>query len=280
MKIVYLDVLFLTNLIPDYLILRLTSVILGIFVKPMRTCAAALIGGILSVPLYFLEAGNGLSFILKSCLCIIICLVCFGKKRTAAACALFCALSFSFCGAVLALSLLNVTGAHVKNGSVYADVSLPILLVGFVFAYCVLRLVFGQGSASDRKKELSVCASLGNKTVRFKALSDTGNCLLHPFSSKRIMVTDRGVFAELLGDGGKALLLKSDKCSDAFDGLSALCGPRLSLIPYSTAGGSGLMLVLRADKITIDGKPCEDVLLGAADAEIRAGCGCSAVIGV
>ena len=198
MKIVYLDLLFLTNLIPDYLILRLTAAILGIFVSPARTVLAAILGGVLSVPVYFLNVGNGLSFFVKICLCVFICLVCFGRKRTAAACLLFCALSFAFCGAVLALSLINVTGAHVKNGSVYAEISFPLLLVGSVFAYCVLRLVFGQGSASGEKKELTVSASLNGRTVRFKALSDTGNCLLHPFSNKRIMVTDRAVFAGIL----------------------------------------------------------------------------------
>lgn len=262
MKIVYIDLLFLSNLIPDYLLLRLTAAILGVYVKPLRTVLGAVLGGVLSVPLYFMTFRFPL--LIKCLFCLLICLSAFGKKRLAAVCTLFCALSFAFCGACSALSLLNVTNAQVKNGSLYANISFSFLMVACVFAYCLLRLVFGQGSGFSGKKQMTVQVVLNGNETCFTALSDTGNTLRHPFSNKRIIVAGRDLCAPLFEPFERAYLLSSKNPADAFEALSGTMRSHLTLVPYTAAGGSGLMLVIKPDKISIDGKDDPSYLLGVA----------------
>ncbi|MBQ7624703.1 MAG: sigma-E processing peptidase SpoIIGA [Clostridia bacterium] len=272
MKIVYVDLLFLSNLIPDYLLLRLTAALSGIYSKPYRTVLGALLGGCLSVPLYFMRAGP--AFLLKLAFCALLCAVAFGFKRLAVSCTLFFASSFIFCGAVWALSLLNVCGAHVKNGAVYANISFPFLCVSCVFAYCVTRAAFGQGSGFSGEKRVEVTAFLNGRSVRFYALSDTGNALRHPFSNKRVIVAPKDICAELFAPDLRDAVLSRGDPSEAFEALSPRLRGRLSLIPFSTAGGDGLMLVLKPDVLSLDGKKRDEYLLGLAN------CGTDALIGV
>ena len=268
MKIVYLDILFLTNLIPDYLLLRLTGVILGVYTKPYRIISGALFGGLLSIPLYFMH--SNMSFLIKTAFCLCLCLIVFGFKKLLLSFTVFCALSFAFCGAVYALSLLNVCGAHVKNGSVYADISFTFLCVSCVFAYCVLRLAFGQGSGFTGKKRILVTALLKGKKITFSALCDTGNALRHPFSNKRIIIAPKDLCASLLPEEAKGFLMRSTDSSSAFELLSGELSGRLSLIPFSSVNGEGLMLVLKPDELLLDGKPNKSYLLGISNSKTEA----------
>ena len=51
MRVIYIDLLFVTNLIPDYLLLRLTAVLLGRYVRQWRLILGAIVAAACALPL-------------------------------------------------------------------------------------------------------------------------------------------------------------------------------------------------------------------------------------
>jgi len=280
MKIVYIDLLFFTNLIPDYLLLRLTSSLLGRYPKKWRVALGSVFAALCSVPLYFLPLGIYLSLCAKALVCILVCLITFGRRKLTANCTVFCAMSFAFAGAVSGLCWMGLLGGvSVRGGSVYANLSLPMLIAASALAYCVIRLIFGHGDAAKGGMSKEVCVSYNGKSLRFKAFCDSGNSLHEPFGGRQVVIISAKDCLPIFSPAEVEILSSSLDLSQSFSRLSSLFPGRYSLIPYSTAGDNGLMLILRPDKLTVNGKT-EDRLLGLSRKQISVGIGCNAIIGV
>lgn len=280
MKIIYLDVLFIVNLIPDYLLLRLTGILRGKYPKPIRLILGSVFAAAAAIPLYFIPLGVYGSFIAKALVCALVCLITFGKSKLGSVCTLFTGMSFAFAGAVSLLCWLGVSnGISVQGATVYANLSFPMLIIASLMAYCVIRLIFGHGDAVAGGKSSDIEISVDQKTLKIRALQDSGNNLHEPYSGKPVIVLSSsdcaGLFSKDIGD-----ILTSDISPDEMLKRVGLYYPkRFSLIPYSTASGSGLMLTIRPDKVTVDGK-VRNYILGVSPHEINAAGNCRAVIGV
>ena len=274
MKVVYIDVLFLVNLIPDYLILRLCGLIFGVSFKQYRLISGAVFGAFSAVLLYFTDLSSELALIAKCAVCLLSCLISFGKKRLFALCTLLCAISFAFAGACEALSFLGIT---VSNTSIYADISPIFLFVSCVFAYCVLRLVFGRNTATQKTVRLRIFYR--GRSIEINALCDTGNALRDPFSNKTVAVCGIESAHELFSEEVFAVLSAFANAIDALNALPESVRRDFMLIPYTSVGASSLLLVLKPQKAEKDGKET-DILLGLSPADIRPGLSASAVIGV
>ena len=95
--------------------------------------------------------------------------------------------------------------------------------------------------------------TLSSRSVAFTALSDTGNELHEPVSGAPVITADAAALAPLLPPGTE---LTGDAETD-FQLLAedAALRARLRLIPYAAVGvDAGLLLALRPDRITLNGK--------------------------
>jgi stage II sporulation protein GA (sporulation sigma-E factor processing peptidase) len=130
MKIIYLDVLFIVNLIPDYLLLKLTGILWGRYPKRWRLFLGSFFAAATAIPLYFTPFGVYGSCAAKAIVCILVCLITFGKNNLGGVCSLFIGMSFAFAGAVSVLCWLGVSdGISVQGATVYANLSLPMLII-------------------------------------------------------------------------------------------------------------------------------------------------------
>lgn len=284
MRIVYVDVLFMTNLAVNYLLLVLTAQLSGVYAGRLRLLAAGALGGLFAVFLYFPQLPLWGALCAKAALCAAVTMVAFHREPPAVAwrvSLVFVAVSFALAGGIMAVCLmLDPQGVGMSNGVPYVDLSLRLLLCATIGVYALLGLVFGRGGMSVKKKTIDLVITYGGSRVHLKGLADTGNLLADPVSGKRVIVVPPSVAARLLPQGAWRLIDQSAGAIEALEALADGWPGAFSLTPCKTATSGGMMITLRPDSVWLDGKAEKGYLIGLSSQEINTQGGCRAVIGV
>ncbi len=259
MRTVYVDDLFVLNLIIDYFILLATAKLCGLPLKRLRFGVSAALGGLYSVlillqPLRFLATP-----VMKLLLGLLMTLIAFGNVRRLFRVYLaFLAVSAAFGGAVIAASML--AGQGLEDG-LYINVSMRILTLSFATSYVVLTFVFKRLGKKAQRKTAQVQVSLQGKEAFFCALFDTGNEVYDPITGLPVMVADGYALSPLFP--GMDITCKDS--TSLFESIPAelRSAARFRLVPYSAIGlGLSLMPVFRPDEISVNGKIRRDLLVG------------------
>jgi stage II sporulation protein GA (sporulation sigma-E factor processing peptidase) len=285
MRVVYVDVLFMTNLAVNYLLLVLTARLGGIYAGRLRILCGAALGALCAVALYFPALPGLLAFGTKAVLCAAIVAVAFRREGRGAwlrLCLIFLAVSFAFAGGVMAVAAFSGGAAQVSNGVPYFDVSLKLLLCAVAGVYAVLGLVMRPGTFSPRRKTVKLRLFSGDREIAVKGFVDSGNLLRDPLSGQPIIVASPSV-AEGLFPPEETVLIRRGAAGDAlaaFTDLAARTPGRYRLAPCRTAEGGGMMVCAKMDKILVDGQPAGGNLVGFAGQELQIQDGCRAIVGV
>ncbi|MDR0952354.1 MAG: sigma-E processing peptidase SpoIIGA [Oscillospiraceae bacterium] len=260
MQIIYVDDVFLLNLVINYFILLATAKLCAFPLKRLLFAFSAAVGAVYSV-LILIWGFLGLLPI-KLCLGIVMVLIAFGKCRHLfkAFCAFLC-VSAAFGGAVYAASMLVGTTPG-KLG--YISLSMRTLAISFAVCYIALTLVFKRLGAKNRRgRSMGVEVVQGGRRAVFRALYDTGNELYDPLSGLPVMVAEAESLRELFPEALLGALAKSPVDFIAEASESGALKTRFRLVLYTSAGASsGLLPVFKPDRLTIDGKPRDDILIG------------------
>lgn len=252
MEIIYIDRLFLTNLLADYLLLLGAARLCSLRLKRPRYFLAALLGAGYAVGVFlpgfqFLAApGWKLGF------GALLGLIAYGRERRALGCTgVFLVLSAALGGALWALELSF--GGLRLNGK--------LLVFSFLLAYGALRLIFARAAGRGDKRKVSVQIQLLGRGCAFTAIDDSGNCLADPLTGAAVAVACPHALAPLFGPAGPLLEIR-----DPVELLSAAAAypelkGRLRLVPFSTLGGGGMLPVFRPDRLLIEGREDRDRLV-------------------
>lgn len=262
---IYADVLIITNIYVDFLLIKSTQAITHSPMKTSRCIIASMLGSLFSMVI-FLPGLSALSlFIIKFVSAVIIVYASFGyesKRSYIKRLFIFFLASFIYAGIGTAISYAS--GGRLllsRNGVIYADFSIITLVITTIAAYICISLYKRLADYSEEGADYTVIVSDNGKTISFKALSDTGNLLKDSFSGKSVIVCDRETLARLYENiPGEDELLNNNPTA-------AMTGWRL--IPYSTASGSGLILIICPKDIYIKNDENGDIFhcdayLGAA----------------
>lgn len=149
-----------------------------------------------------------------------------------------------------------------RNGILYADFSLPALVITSIAAYACIAVYKHFADTSEEGAVYTVIVSDCDKTVSFKAISDTGNLLKDSFTGKPVIVCPACELAKLYGD-----IPQCDGTYISASGNIAVM-TRWRLIPWSTASGTGLIPVILPKEICI--KNDETGCFSKADAYLGA----------
>lgn len=258
MRTVYLDDMFVLNLVIDYFILLATAKLCGLPLNRWRFAAGAALGALYSVLILFPPLRFLATPVMKLVSGMLITLTAFGSARRIIRIYLaFLAVSAAFGGAVIAASMLS--GQDLKDG-LYINVSMRILALSFAASYVVLTFVFKRLGRKARRETAEIRISLQGNTANFRALFDTGNEVCDPITGLPVMVADHAalspLFPTLLLGGDGTLLFESIPHE-------LRSAARFRLVPYSAIGvGLSLMPVFRPDELFINGKPRRDLLVG------------------
>lgn len=232
MRYIYLDEAVILNFGMDLALIILTARISSVPYSMRRAVPAALLGALWAVCAEFFEPLRGPALSLLSAAAIV--LTAFGFRRETPR---------------LGLVFLAVSAAFAGLGSVSGG-SAALLISSFLCAYFIYFLVF---SAFLRNKVQSAeyfCrVSLGERSVTFTALADTGNTLRDPIRGLPVTICSLDA-VEPLFDRETAAVLRSFGAVEAVERLRGF-----SLIPYRSVGGDGFLPAFVPGSVTVNGKP-------------------------
>lgn len=265
MDIIYADSLFLLNTVIDYLILLAAGKVCARPLRRGRMALAAALGGAYALAAVLLPAPFG-SAPVKLLAGLALVALAYGVDKHFPRCALaFFAVSAAFGGAVYAAASL---GGYPRTGRLYIPVSMKVLVLSFAACYALVSLVFRHAGARTARKIMEVELGLGGRSVRFRALHDSGNELVDPLTGDRVLVVQAETLAPLFPSPSP--LAEPDPLA-ALEKLSALPGlaGRFRLLPCGSVAGDGtLLLCFRPDSLSVDGRRRRDLLAAAAPARL------------
>ena len=245
MEVIYVDRLFLLNLLIDYLLLLLSARVCGLVLKRRRYWLAAALGALYAVLTLLPELRVLAGAAGKLGTAGLMAAIAYGSEARPLRCgAVFLCVAAAFGGGLWALSLAGG----------YPRFDARVLLLSFALCYAGLRLLFHGRARLPDVPRAEVCVRLGGRESRFRALIDTGNRLCDPLSGAEVLLASPHALAPLfpgLDLGADAVAL-------------AGAGHGFRLIPYRAVGGRGLLAVFRPEALSVGGRERRDLLVAVA----------------
>ena len=258
---VYLDVVFLENVLMNYIIIFATGVVLKDECKKWRIFAGSLVGAVYTIVMYLNIIPIYSNFFMKLLLSIVIVYVAFkprSVKRLIKDLVVFYLVSFVFGGCVFALMyFLKPQMAQIRNGVFVGAYPLKVAIIGGIVAFIFLQISFKIVKTKISKKDMiyTVEVNLNGKSTQVKALLDTGNLLKDPITSLPVVVIEQKSLSSVIPEnvlnnidkilGGDIDELTKDK---EFSKTIS----RFRMIPFSSLGKqNGLLLGIKADNVNI-----------------------------
>lgn len=260
MPVVYVDVLFLVNMVIDGMLLWCSAKIAGVRTRWWRIFIASVIGGIYAVciffpklsPLYILAAKVAVSLIM-------VCIVFWVKswQDLLRAVTAFYLTSFVFGGGITGLIYFTGLGSRlgtvVSGGSIYLNLPWKVLLVtaATVFLAVTLIVKYLKGFLMRQGILGRLRITYAQTAAEVDVLLDTGNQLKDPLSGKAVAVVELSRLRPLIQPEAYTLF-EQYHMEELYEGLSYDWTTRLRVIPYNGVGvENGLLVGIVPDKVEL-----------------------------
>ena len=246
---VYADVLMAVNFLIDYLLLLFCGRLGGRAIFRRRLLLGALIGALVSLVIFLpplpFWAMTGIK-LLSAAAMVALAFRWQGVRGFCWDVFLFFTVSFLLAGICLGLWLgFGAGGLFCRNGVTYFQVSLPVLLGTVSGAYLLLTL-YDRLRRSPAGETAAVTLSRNGRTIRLRALRDSGNRLKEPFSGSPVAVAELAPVLSLLTEEEAAAALAPDYPTGESP-------PSLRPVPCRTVQGAGLLPAFRPDRVEVTG---------------------------
>ncbi len=254
MKTVYLDELFILNLVIDYFLLLAAAKLCALPFRRGRFALAAALGGLWSAAsLVPSMAFLGLPA-LHPVLALGMTLVAFGAEKHLGRCTLaFLGVSALFGGTAYAAGLYR----GIASGAPFLRLDLRVLALSFALCWAAVSLVFRRSAKNAARTIHDVTLEKNGRRTAFRALADTGNGLYDPLTGCAALVVEADSLEPLFPEA--AALLRGPPA----DAVGRIPGARL--LPYADVSGkTRLLLAFRPDAVTVDGEARDDLLAAVA----------------
>lgn len=277
--VVYLDRVFLLNLLLDYLLLLAAAQLSGRTLHRLRLLACAAGGGIYAVLTFLPGCGFLRTPLCQLAVGSIIALCAYGGRGRPAL--LFLLLSGGLAGFVLALGLWAGSPTGLLGRVYRGEVSWPLLLGAALGFYVLLRLLLGQGARHGGGELLKITISVCGRKQTVTALHDTGNTLRDPVSGRPALVLERNAAEELWPPEVAAVLASPLPPEEKMARLHRQgAAVTFSLLPFRSVGTpAGLLLAARSDYIEINGRRYPRTPVALSEHPVSDGGGYHALLG-
>ncbi len=277
--VVYIDVLFVINLIINYLLLWTTSKISKKRASTMRILAGACLGAVYAVVMFFPAFKIYYTFIAKILFSMVLIAVTFNIEKArefVKVLTIFYVVSFTFGGAALGLFYFTNVGAFigalVSNGVIYFTLPWKVLLLSSMIAYIIIRITWSIIARKMGRENMFVPLVIifDNKSICVNALIDTGNSLYDPISKFPVVVVEFNAIKELLPEDIQQIF---SECSENdLNLISKIMSnsdwvSRFRLIPFTSLGKeNGMLIGFKPDEVEImegeEKKDIKDIIVG------------------
>lgn len=276
MTVVYIDLLFLLNLIANYLLLLGAGRLSGAVLKRWRIGLGGAAGALYAVLLFM----PGLEWLgvwpCKIVSGILMPLIAYGgERRLLRTTAFFFGASAGLAGLVLAVELLGGVGLTIQNGVLYSDFDLRLLLLLFLVCYFVLSLFFRRTGCHSSREMLQLRIAILDQSVELTALLDSGHTLTDPATNLPVVVANAACILPLLPVHVDAAqpVEGVKRCR-----MAGVSGARL--VPYRAVGvDCGMLLAVKASSVKAGEKQLGGLLIALSPTPVDDGGGYQALIG-
>lgn len=249
---VYVDILFLVNGGMDALCLLLTARLLHRSVSMGRLCLAAALGGLYGVLALFVETAAWEALLVDAAVCLVMSCLVFGWGRLWMTGGVYLLTSMVMGGVMTALYHgLNRAGVSELLPTGEEGLS-SLAFVLLATAGGLLTLVWGRifgRSERRRATQVTVTATMSDRTVTVSGMVDSGNLLTDPLSGTPVIAVKRETLQALVSPELWALLAVTPFPAERLADIPE--GARVRLIPVATATGRGMLPALRPDEVVL-----------------------------
>ncbi len=257
---IYIDVLFLENLILNSIILYATAIISKIKIKHWKIIISSIMGSVYVVIYYIFRIDLYINIISKVFISILMNYIAFSPKSFKLLLKdvlLFYLVSFVFGGAALGMIyIVNSNNINIKDGVILENYTLKTIFIGVVLAFLISILSFKMVKHKIGKKDMfcSIIIKLNKKKVKIRAMIDTGNLLKEPISNIPVIVVEKSVLFDIIP---KEILENIDNVLGGdLSGIPEVIKQeylaKLKVIPFSSLGKqNGMLLGIKADEVEV-----------------------------
>lgn len=279
MYVIYADVVFLENLIVDYILLIATAKLAGVRARRWRAAAGALLGGIYAVLAALPPEGYLRGWALKLTVGVAMALLVFGgSEKFLRVCLVFFGVSAAFAGTVMASAMIRGEGLRGAYLGRVSFASLMLSFAGFYFLFSVAFRSVARRHVAGTLTRLTVFHN-GKKAV-IPALLDTGNGLTEPMSGLPVTVCSLDAVIDLFDEPVKNILRSKPDPASALETLTDAGIYSFFLVPYRAVGvENGLLLAFRPQGLRRGQQEITGFLAIEPDG-LGAGTGYSAIVGI
>ena len=258
---IYLDVVFIENIIMNYIILYGTAIISKVIPKHFRLALASTLGAVYAIVAYMSILKIYSTIILKIILSIIIVYVAFNPqnvKKMLKQLLLFYLTSFVFGGAAFFLIyVVKPQDIIMQNGVYVGTYPLKIAFLGATLGFIVIITSFKIIKTRLSQKNLlcNVKIKINKKEIETSAMIDTGNLLKDPISNTPVIVVEHSLLYDILP---KQILnnienILGGELENIPEDVKKRYIQKLKVIPFSSLGKqNGMLLGIKADGICIE----------------------------
>ena len=257
---IYIDVVFIENLIMNYIILFATSIIIKVKVKHIRLILASSLGAIYSIIAYMSILEMYSSVILKIILSVIIVYISYNPqnvKNMWKYLVIFYMTSFVFGGAAFALIyIVKPQDILMKNGLFLGTYPLKTIILGTIVAFVVIVTSFKLVKSKISKKDMfcTIKININKVEIETKAMIDTGNLLKEPISNTPVIVVEHTLLYDCMPK--KILNNLENILGGDFENISEEVKnkyiSKLKVIPFSSLGKqNGMLIGIKPEEVTV-----------------------------
>lgn len=257
---IYIDIIFLENLIMNCIILYATALISKCKINYFRILLASLIGAIYVLSQYISNLYIYSNIFIKTILSIIIVFVAFNPqnvKSLSKQLLLFYLTTFTFGGvATYLIYVLKPQDIIIKNGIYVGTYVLKVIFIGAILGSVILIIAFKMAKNKITKKDMmcKIKIKLNGKEKTLKTMVDTGNMLKEPLTGNPVAVVEKASLYELMPKeilnniesilGGDFEKIPEDIKNEYIS--------RLKIIPFSSLGKqNGMLIGIKPEKFEV-----------------------------
>lgn len=283
---VYIDMVFIINLIMDYIILFIVKILTKRNTKKIRLFMGAVVGALMMCLIVILPYDNylfnvGIGYLLTSVLLIYIA---FKPKRLSEFIKLTIIMYLSAImlgGIMFALyyySFIGVAVSKVINGTYNMDLGVGLFVIFGIIAiiiFKIIRKVMANTVVTNRNL-YGVEININDSRIMVNGLLDTGNNLYDPITKNPVLIAETELLEKLI-EKDSYDKLKDISCDmynlSSFAEFGEKSNLKLRLIPFSSLGNeNGMLLGIVADNICInlgdETKDYRDVVIAVYDKKL------------
>lgn len=265
---IYLDVIFIENILMNFIILFATGIALKVNMKQWRLISSSILGAIYAIITYLSLLQIVTHFIMKILLSIAMVYLAFAPKNIKMLfkqLLMFYLISFIFGGCAFALLyFIRPQDVLMRNGVFVGQYPIKIALLSGIVGFIIIQIAFKFIKNKLTKKNMFCILKIymKDRMLEIKALIDSGNLLQDPITHTPVVVVEKDrlykIFPSEILDNIEKIKLGGDNQYE--NNMINEFLSRFRVVPFSSLGKqNGLLLGIKVDKICVTNSDDEQV---------------------